>query len=112
LQLKKKIKENCNKNVISIEKACKWPFLIANNNFSHNVVAHNKWELLHLDVKMSFLNNDLKEDMFMNQPKGFQVEGQEHKVCKLHKTNCMGFGKHLKPSIKNWRYIIYLMKEG
>lgn len=66
-----------NKNVISIEKGCKWPLLIANNNFFHNVVAHNKWELLHLDVKMSFLNNDLKEDVFMNQSKGFQVEGQE-----------------------------------
>jgi hypothetical protein len=49
---------------------------------------------------MSFLDNDLKEDMFMNQPKGFQVEEQEHKVCKLHKTNCMGFGKDLKPSTK------------
>jgi hypothetical protein len=76
-------------------------FLVANNNFSHNFVVRNKWELLHLDVKMSFLNNDVKENMFMNQPKGFQVEGQEHNVCKLHKTNCMGFGKHLKPSTKN-----------
>jgi hypothetical protein len=104
--------KNCNKNVISIEKGCKWPLLITNNIFFHNVIAHNKWELLHLDVKMSFLNNDLKEYMFMNQTKGFQVEGQEHKVCKLHKTNCMGFGKHLKPSTKNWHYIIYLKREG
>ncbi len=103
--------KNNNKNVISIEKGCKWPLLIANNIFFHNVVAHNKWELLHLDVNMSFLNNDLKEDMFMNQPK-FQVEGQEHKVCKLHKTNCMGFSKHLKPSTKNWHYNIYLKGEG
>jgi hypothetical protein len=76
-------------------------FFSCKQQFFLQFVTHNKWELLHLDVKMSFLNNDIKEDMFMNQPKGFQVEGQEHKACKLHKINCMGFGKHLKPKTKD-----------
>ena len=30
-----------------------------------------------------FLDGDLKENMFMSQPEGFVVKGQEHKVCKL-----------------------------
>eukprot|EP00253_Pinus_taeda_P006877 PITA_06877 len=36
-----------------------------------------------MDVKSSFLNGDLKENVFMSQPEGFAVKGHEHKVCKL-----------------------------
>eukprot|EP00253_Pinus_taeda_P010003 PITA_10003 len=36
-----------------------------------------------MDVKTTFLNGDLKENVFMSQPKGFAVKGHEHKVCKL-----------------------------
>ena len=35
--------------------------------------------------KTEFLNGDLKEKVFMSQPEGFFVKGQEHKVCKLVK---------------------------
>ena len=38
-----------------------------------------------MDVKSAFLNGDLKEEFFMTQLQGFEVEGQEHKVCKLIK---------------------------
>jgi hypothetical protein len=37
------------------------------------LMAHKKWELLHLDVNTSFFNNDLKEDVFMVQLKGFHI---------------------------------------
>ena len=50
-----------------------------------NWVAHNGWKLHQMDVKSAFLNGDLKEEFFMAQPQGFEVEGQEHKVCKLIK---------------------------
>eukprot|EP00253_Pinus_taeda_P015940 PITA_15940 len=36
-----------------------------------------------MDVKTSFWNGDLKENVFMSQPERFAVKGHEHKVCKL-----------------------------
>ena len=39
-----------------------------------------------MDVKTTFLNGDLKENVFMSQPEGFVVKGIEHKVCKLIKS--------------------------
>jgi hypothetical protein len=38
-----------------------------------------------MDVKTAFLNGDLEEEIYMEQPKGFTQEG-EHLVCKLHKS--------------------------
>ena len=44
------------------------------------------WEVHHLDVQTAFLHGDLKEDVYVAQPKGFAVEGKEGKVYKLHKA--------------------------
>jgi hypothetical protein len=38
-----------------------------------------------MDVKMSFLHGDLKEEIYMKQPKGFVVKRKEL-VCKLKKS--------------------------
>ncbi|RVX02908.1 Retrovirus-related Pol polyprotein from transposon TNT 1-94 [Vitis vinifera] len=43
---------------------------------------HNKW----LDVKTTFLHGDLEEDLYMIEPEGFIVQGQENLVCKLRKS--------------------------
>ena len=39
-----------------------------------------------MDVKTTFLNGDLKENVYIRQPKGFAVKGYEHKVCKIVKS--------------------------
>ena len=39
-----------------------------------------------MDVKTAFLNGDLNEEIYMDQPECFVEEGQESKVCKLTKS--------------------------
>jgi hypothetical protein len=39
-----------------------------------------------MDVKTTFLNGELNEEIYMQQPNGFVVKGQENKVCKLLKS--------------------------
>eukprot|EP00253_Pinus_taeda_P027824 PITA_27824 len=50
------------------------------------LAAQNGWKVHQMDVKIAFLNGDLKENVFMSQLKGFVVKGHEHKVCKLVKS--------------------------
>jgi hypothetical protein len=39
-----------------------------------------------MDVKTTFLNGDLDEEIYMDQRDGFVVKGEEQKVCKLLKS--------------------------
>ena len=39
-----------------------------------------------MDVKIAYLYGELKEKIYMEQPEGFVVKGQEKKVCKLVKS--------------------------
>ena len=39
-----------------------------------------------MDVKTVFLNDDLEEEIYREQPEGFIVHSQESKVCKLDKS--------------------------
>lgn len=45
-----------------------------------------KLDIHQMDVKITFLNGELNEENYMDQPKGFVVPGQERKVCKLVKS--------------------------
>ena len=46
----------------------------------HNLEIHQ------MDIKTTFLNGDLDEEIYMEQPEGFIVPGQEKKVCQLVKS--------------------------
>ncbi len=59
------------------------------------LAAIEDMEIHQMDVKIAFLNGDLEEEIYMEQPKGF-IQG-EHLVCKLHKPL---YG--LKQSSKAW----------
>ena len=48
-------------------------------------VLHNL-EMHQMDVKTAFLNGELNEEIYMEQPEGFIVPGQEKKVCRLVKS--------------------------
>ncbi|CAA7042014.1 unnamed protein product [Microthlaspi erraticum] len=50
------------------------------------LAASKGWEVHHLDVKTAFLHGELKEEVYVSQPEGFEVEGSESKVYKLHKA--------------------------
>ena len=50
------------------------------------LAASNGWEVHHLDVKTAFLHGELKEKVYVTQPEGFEVQGSEDKVYKLHKA--------------------------
>ena len=44
-------------------------------------------EIEQLDMKTAFLHGDLKEKIYMEQPKGFKAKDKEQLVCQL--KNCL-----------------------
>jgi transposase InsO family protein len=50
------------------------------------LAAHEDWEIHQIDIKTAFLNGDLDEEIYMDQPEGFTEEGKEHLVCRLKKA--------------------------
>ena len=57
------------------------------------IVSRMDLELYQMDVKTYFLNGELNEKLYMNQPLDFELKGQELKVCKL-KRSIMVLRKH------------------
>eukprot|EP00253_Pinus_taeda_P025863 PITA_25863 len=51
-----------------------------------SIAAQNKWKVYQMDVKSAFLNGVLKEEVYVEQPLGYERKGEEHKVCKLKKA--------------------------
>ncbi|KAB2602155.1 hypothetical protein D8674_003160 [Pyrus ussuriensis x Pyrus communis] len=50
------------------------------------LAAQKEWQLFQLDVKSAFLNGVLKEEVYVDQPQGFVIQGKEDKVYKLSKA--------------------------
>ena len=50
------------------------------------IVAEMGWKIHQMDVKKAFLNGILEEEVYIEQPQGFEVFGRESHVCRLRKT--------------------------
>lgn len=50
------------------------------------IAATCKWKLYHFDVKSTFLNGKLNEEIYIEQPLGFEIESDKGKVYRLHKA--------------------------
>ena len=50
------------------------------------VAAYHGWKVHQMDIKTAFLNGDLQEEVYVDQPSGFIQQGQEKKVCRLRKA--------------------------
>ncbi|KMQ86061.1 retrovirus-related pol polyprotein from transposon tnt 1-94 [Lasius niger] len=62
------------------------------------IAGSKNWIVKHFDAKTAFINGELKEDIYMRQPKGNRINiGDEKKVCKLKKSI---YG--LKQAAKSW----------
>ena len=68
---------------------CKETFSLVSKKDSSRIVmalvAHYDLELHQVEVKTSYLNGDLGEEVYMDQPDGFLTTGKEHLVFKLRK---------------------------
>ena len=73
------------------------------------LAACKGWEVYQLDVKSAFLHGELQEAVFIEQPQGYEVKGEEDKVYKLKKAI---YG--LKQAPRAWYNKIesYFEKEG
>ena len=50
------------------------------------LVAHYDLEFHQMDVKINFLNGNLEEEVYMDQPQGFAIKEKERMVCELKKS--------------------------
>jgi hypothetical protein len=44
------------------------------------------WKLHQMDVKTAFLNGEVEQEVYIEQPEGFVIHGKESHVCKLKKA--------------------------
>ena len=61
------------------------------------LAIENDWEIQQMDVKGAYLNGDLKEEIYMNQPEGF--DDSMSRLCRLIKTIY-----RLKQSGQEWNH--------
>ncbi|KAL0329241.1 UNVERIFIED_CONTAM: Retrovirus-related Pol polyprotein from transposon RE1 [Sesamum radiatum] len=50
------------------------------------IAAWYDYEIWQIDVKTAFLNGSVKKEIYMDQPEGFTVVGEEQKVCHLQRS--------------------------
>jgi hypothetical protein len=74
-----------------------------------SLVAVEYFHLEQLDVKTTFLHGDLEEEIYMQQPHGYEFKGKENLVCRLKKRL-----HGLKQAPRQWylKFDRYMTKQG
>jgi hypothetical protein len=74
-----------------------------------SIAAEMGWKIHQMDVKTAFLNGLIEEEVYIEQPLGFEVHGRESHVCRLKKAL---YG--LKQALRAWysRIDSYLQQLG
>ena len=44
------------------------------------------WKIHQMDVKTAFLNGIIQEEVYVEQPQGFEIDERESHVCRLKKA--------------------------
>jgi hypothetical protein len=71
--------------------------------------CHKNFKVYQMDVKSTFLNGDLEEEVYMEQLEGFSLKNNPNYVCKLKKAL---YG--LKQAPRAWYYRLdkFLQEKG
>jgi hypothetical protein len=51
-----------------------------------SIPAEMGWHIHQIDVKTTFLNGFIEEEVYIEQPQGFEVSGRETHVCLMRKA--------------------------
>ena len=73
------------------------------------LAANQDLELVQMDVKTAFLHGDLDEEIYMEQPEGYEVSGKEHLVCKLKKSL---YGLKQSPRLWYQKFDAFMKTQG
>jgi hypothetical protein len=73
------------------------------------LASNQGWKVHHMDVKLAFLNGDLREEVYGSQPPGFIERGKEHLVLRLNKAL---YGLHQAPRAWNKKLDESLLSVG
>ena len=60
------------------------------------------FQLHQMDITAAFLNEDLKDEVYLSPPEGLESESQERLVCKLNKSLYTGSSSLPVAGIPHW----------
>ena len=67
------------------------------------------WKLFQMGVKTTLLNGDIKEEVYVEKPEGFEVQGKETHICILKKAL---YGLKQAPKARYGRIYGFLVRLG